>query len=209
VRNNALGRETSKTIMTSVSELTHSKETDSGRSSENQNGPGLKPNKVAVLVFKVFLYVLPFLLAGDITAAVSFSKSVEHGSRQELNSLKDLVAAIKAQGNLVRVEDIEIDSLFPEMCTRKMIRIGSECVEVFIFNNKETARKAAICVDPRGFSSSYQYSKGPIRSSGVFFSWIDKPHFYKNGRLIAVYIGHDSAMEKLLTTIMGLQFAGQ
>jgi hypothetical protein len=194
--------------MKSVSELTYSKETDSGRSRENQNVPGLKASKTAILVFKVLLYVLPLLLAGDITTAVSFSKCAELGSRQELQNLGEFVAAIKAQGNLVRVENTRDYTLFPDVGNRKTVRIGSERIQVIVFKHKEAANGAAISVSPDGFSVTDAYLEGmePTRITNI--GWIDWPHFYKSGSLVAVYIGHNAAMKKLLTSIMGPQFAG-
>lgn len=39
--------------------------------------------------------------------------------------------------------------------------------------------------------------------------WIAPPHFYKDGRVLAIYLGTDSSIIHLLETILGPQFAGQ
>jgi hypothetical protein len=146
---------------------------------------------------------------GDIIAAVSFGKSAELDSKEGLSDLRDLVTAIKAQGNLVRVESCLDDTLFPDIRDRKTVRIGSEFIQVFVFQYEGTTNGAAASVSPDGFSVTNAYLKGIEPTSIANIGWIDEPHFYKNGRLIAVYIGHDAAMKKLLANTMGPQFAGQ
>ena len=48
---------------------------------------------------------------------------------------------------------------------------------------------------------------GSIGTSMV--SWMDAPHFYKTGRIIALYVGSDQTILDLLEKVMGPQFAGQ
>ena len=56
-------------------------------------------------------------------------------------------------------------------------------------------------VDPNGCSFKFENKE-------VYVSWIDKPHFYKSGRLIVIYIGQDKTITSLLEDILGKQFAG-
>ena len=37
--------------------------------------------------------------------------------------------------------------------------------------------------------------------------WTDVPHFYKVGRIIALYLGTDEALTGLLERVMGREFA--
>jgi hypothetical protein len=39
--------------------------------------------------------------------------------------------------------------------------------------------------------------------------WMDTPHFYKAGRIIALYIGSDKTIVGLLERVLGPQFAGK
>jgi len=38
--------------------------------------------------------------------------------------------------------------------------------------------------------------------------WIDVPHFYKNGRVLALYLGRDSELKNVLAVALAKQFAG-
>jgi hypothetical protein len=39
------------------------------------------------------------------------------------------------------------------------------------------------------------------------FSWIDAPHFYRSGRVLALYVGRDPAVMQPLEAILGTPFA--
>jgi uncharacterized protein (DUF305 family) len=43
----------------------------------------------------------------------------------------------------------------------------------------------------------------------AMITWIGPPHFFRGGRLIALYVGEEPAVIALLTEILGSQFAGQ
>ena len=39
-------------------------------------------------------------------------------------------------------------------------------------------------------------------------TWIAPPHFFLKGRVMVLYVGHDSAVLSLLESLLGSQFAG-
>jgi len=39
--------------------------------------------------------------------------------------------------------------------------------------------------------------------------WVDVPHFYLKERIIVLYVGDDPAIEELLESVLGSQFAGR
>jgi hypothetical protein len=48
---------------------------------------------------------------------------------------------------------------------------------------------------------------GSIGTSMV--TWINTPHFYKTGRIIALYVGSDQTILSLLEKVLAPQFAGR
>ena len=40
-------------------------------------------------------------------------------------------------------------------------------------------------------------------------SWVAPPHFFLKGRVMALYVGSDSAVSSLLQSLLGAQFAGR
>lgn len=71
-------------------------------------------------------------------------------------------------------------------------------VQVFEYDSPETMESDAVLVDADG---------GSIGTTMV--DWIATPHFYKKGRLLALYIGDDAEALRLLETVLGPQFAGR
>ena len=39
--------------------------------------------------------------------------------------------------------------------------------------------------------------------------WVDDPHFYYKEKIIMLYVGDDPAIEELLESVLGRQFAGR
>lgn len=73
---------------------------------------------------------------------------------------------------------------------------GSE-VQIFVYADEASAQKEAAQVSPEGTAVG-----------GSSMMWLATPHFYSDGRAIALYIGDDAATLALLETVFGPQFAG-
>ena len=107
-----------------------------------------------------------------------------------------LIAALKAAGATVEVGDsITQDFFRPE---GHIIKVNGADVQVFEYESAAAMENEASQVAPDG---------GSIGTSMV--SWMDAPHFYKTGRIIALYVGGDQTILDLLNMVLGPQFAGQ
>jgi len=49
---------------------------------------------------------------------------------------------------------------------------------------------------------------GDAVGKAVHIGWVAPPHFYKQGRLIVLYVGGDAGVQSLLAKALGPQFAG-
>jgi len=78
------------------------------------------------------------------------------------------------------------------------IQVNGASVQVFEYNTAEDAEADASLVSPDASS---------IGTSMPF--WVDVPHFYYKEKIIVLYIGDDPAIEELLESVLGPQFAGR
>jgi len=78
------------------------------------------------------------------------------------------------------------------------IQVNGASVQVFEYNSAEDAEADASLVSSDGSS---------IGTSMPF--WVDDPHFYYKEKIIVLYVGDDPAIEELLESVLGSQFAGR
>jgi hypothetical protein len=106
-----------------------------------------------------------------------------------------LIATLQAAGATVEVGDPITQPFFtPE---GNVIKVNGVDVQVFEYESPEAMESEASQVAPDG---------GSIGTSMV--SWMDTPHFHKAGRIIALYVGSNEAILRLLEKAIGPQFAG-
>ena len=107
-----------------------------------------------------------------------------------------LRAALEAAGAAVETGDPISQAFFtPE---GSIVKANGADVQVFEYESAEAMESEASQVAPAG---------GSVGTSMMM--WVDTPHFYKAGRIIALYIGSDQTILDLLEKAMGLQFAGR
>jgi hypothetical protein len=106
------------------------------------------------------------------------------------------VAQLKAAGATVQAGD-ELSQPFFNVDGQQVTINGSD-LQVFEYANTAAADADAALVSRDG---------GSVGTSMV--SWIEPPHFYKQGRLIVLYLGTDRAILNLLSGVLGPQFAGR
>jgi hypothetical protein len=112
-----------------------------------------------------------------------------------LEDQASFVAALEASGATVETgESISQPFFTPE---GSVIRVSGADVQVFEYESAEAMENEASQVAPDG---------GSIGTSMV--TWMDTPHFYKAGRIIALYVGSDTPILGLLEEVLGPQFAG-
>ncbi|HSR42975.1 MAG TPA: hypothetical protein VLL48_12400, partial [Longimicrobiales bacterium] len=81
------------------------------------------------------------------------------------------------------------------------LRIDGRTLQVYEYETPAAAR-----VEADRFSSDGTRYVGPDRASSI--AWVAPPHLHRRGRWIAVYVGVDADILRLLREIMGSQFAG-
>ena len=143
-------------------------------------------------ILSIFLTVLVFA-----TSACGSNATPDPSSGSTtVQDMTSLVSTLQASGATVETGDpITQDFLGPEGQT---LKVNGADLQVFEYENAEAMEKDASQVAPDG---------GSIGTSMV--DWIDTPHFYKFGRIIALYVGSDQTVLGLLNKVLGPQFAGR
>jgi hypothetical protein len=79
-----------------------------------------------------------------------------------------------------------------------VITVSGEDVHVFEYADADAADSEATTVSPDGSS---------VGTSMI--GWVARPHFYKAGKLIVLYVGDSKAVTDVLESVLGTQFAGR
>ena len=108
-----------------------------------------------------------------------------------------LINAIQSRGVLVDLIDEIASEISSFSVPIKVISIGGADVQVFEFANESDANTASLTI-----------SKDGTEIGTSIIRWIDTPHFYTNGKLIVLYVGHNPEIMNLLESFLGKQFAG-
>jgi hypothetical protein len=114
-----------------------------------------------------------------------------------------LVEALRAAGATVaRGEVLPVSSnpFFTVDSTRLDVNGGH--VGVWEYSTPGNAERQAAQVSADG----YEIRTGPTSLTHV--DWIAPPHFYRQSRLIVLYVGRDRGVMTLLEGLLGPQFAG-
>jgi hypothetical protein len=142
---------------------------------------------VLLLMFGVFLGA-----CGGAPAASASNASPEPAAVEDQASL---IAALEAAGATVDVGEPISQPFFS--AEGNIIKVNGADVQVFAYENAEEMELESSQIAPDGSSNAT-----------TMITWVDTPHFYKTGRIIALYIGSDEAVLSLLEKTMGAQFAG-
>ena len=78
-----------------------------------------------------------------------------------------------------------------------MIKVHGEDVQVFQFANAAAAEAEAAPISPDGMS---------VGTRKIF--WVGPQHFFKQGRLLVLYVGDNAKVLRSLEAVLGQQFAG-
>ena len=130
---------------------------------------------------------------GNASTAISPTSTSE---AKGVEDLAGLIAALQAAGATVEVGELITQAFFTS--EGKIIKVNGAYVQVFEYEGAEAMENEASQVVPDG---------GSIGTSMV--AWMDAPHFYKTGPIIALYVGTDEATLGLFEKVMGPQFAGR
>lgn len=110
-----------------------------------------------------------------------------------------LVNSLTALGLNVDIGD-EIKQPFFSV-TSKVVTVAGEQIQVLEYTTASDADMEAEKISSDGTT---------IDNDGISTSilWTSKPHFYKKGKIIVIYIGENNTVINALTDILGSQFAG-
>jgi len=122
------------------------------------------------------------------------NETVSHG--REAVDYVSLIDNLRVN-NATVIPEGEIEQPFFSV-TGFSIQVNGSSVQVFEYNTAEDAEADASLVSSDGSS---------IGTSMPF--WVDDPHFYYKEKIIVLYVGDDPAIEELLESVLGSQFAGR
>ncbi|SRR6266498_60210 len=144
-------------------------------------------------ILSIVFLVLALAMSSCGTSATPSPPSEPHTTVQDQAGL---LSFLQAAGATVETGDSITQEFFtPEGQT---LKVNGADLQVFEYESAEAMEKEASQVAPDG---------GSIGTSMV--DWIDTPHFYKAGRIIALYVGSDQTVLDLLNKALGTQFAGR
>ena len=124
------------------------------------------------------------------------------GCRQTTTTYASLIDDLRNEGATVESGGL-VDQPFFSVQGRIIIVNGSN-VQVFEYANEVAAESDAGLVSDDGFQVG-NAEEGEVTSVG----WIASPHFFKDGKVIVIYVGDDTGVLSVLTEVLGAQFAGQ
>lgn len=129
--------------------------------------------------------LLPLLLCCALAAA-SERNAIDYA--RFIDSLRAARMSVKTEGSVEQ----------PFFSVKgKLISLQGEHLQVFEYRNDTLAEKDAALVSADG------------RTIGTTKPhWLGPPHFFRKGRLIALYLGDDGKILKALEARLGPQFAG-
>jgi hypothetical protein len=145
-----------------------------------------------LLVFVVSLGLV-VSACGSAPAASASNASPEPAAVEDQASL---MAALEAAGATVEIGDPISQPIFS--VEGNIIKVNGADVQVFEYENTKEMELESSQIAPDGSSNAT-----------TMITWVDDPHFYKAGRVIALYIGSDKAVLGLLEEVFGSQFAGR
>jgi hypothetical protein len=116
----------------------------------------------------------------------------------------DLLAALRAHG--AAVQESGKASTLTFQGTGHGVTVNGAAIEVHEYSAALAAQLDAARVSKDGAT----FSRGiwPLGGQAVTVDWIAPPHHYRKGRVIVTYVGRDTSVLDLLTSVLGPQFAG-
>jgi hypothetical protein len=150
---------------------------------------------------KLFSFCAGLLLlaVGSASCGGNFSAVTQAEGQSRASSVTDrasLINKLRAAGT--RVELIgEVEQPFLSVAGT-MIKVQDEDVQVFQYSSAAEMEAQAALISRDGTAVGTRK-----------IHWIGSPHFFKQGRVLVLYVGQDKKVEKALEAVLGRQFAGQ
>jgi hypothetical protein len=108
--------------------------------------------------------------------------------------LDSLVEALKPTFPDISVGDTPINQPFMSVPGYD-VKLNGESLQVYEYPDEAARAKDSAKIGPEG------------EIPGFHVGWIDRPHFYKSGRIIVIYLGTDEKTLAALEAVLGEPFA--
>lgn len=119
-------------------------------------------------------------------------------------SYANLLGALRARGATVQESGSASGMLF--VGKGRGLAVNGAALAVYAYSTTWAAQLDASRVSADGATTRSGF--GPFGGSAVTVEWVAPPHHFRRGRVIVTYIGSDSSVLSLLTSLLGQQFAG-
>jgi hypothetical protein len=146
-------------------------------------------------ILSILLLGLTFVMSacGGAPTASASNASPEPAAVEDQASL---IAALQAADATVETGEPISQPIFS--VEGNIIKVNGVDVQVFEYENTEAMELDSSQIAPDGSSNAT-----------TMITWVEPPHFFKAGRIIALYVGSDEAVLGLLESTLGSQFAGR
>lgn len=142
---------------------------------------------------------LLFLAVGSTGCSGDFSEAKEVLAQSRGNTITGqttLMSKLRATGASVAIVG-EVDQPFLSV-TGTMFKVQGEDVQVFEYSSATELEAQAKLISRDGTT---------VGTTKIH--WIGSPHFFKQERVLVLYVGDDRNVLKSLEAVLGRQFAGQ
>lgn len=142
---------------------------------------------------------LLFLAVGSTGCSGDFSEAKEVLAQSRGNTITGqttLISKLRATGASVAIVG-EVDQPFLSV-TGTMFKVQGEDVQVFEYSSATELEAQAKLISRDGTT---------VGTTKIH--WIGSPHFFKQERVLVLYVGDDRNVLKSLEAVLGRQFAGQ
>jgi hypothetical protein len=147
----------------------------------------------SILTFLFFLAVGSANCGGDFSAA---KQAQGQSLASPVTDQASLISKLRAAGASVEMVG-EVDQPFLSV-TGTMIKLHGEDVQVFQYSSAAEMEAQAAPISRDGSA---------VGTRKIF--WVGPPHFFKQGKVLVLYVGNDDKVLKALEAVLGGQFAGQ
>jgi len=147
-----------------------------------------------------FLGLLALAVLGAACAGANAGPAP--GGNSALDPVQSLISTLGSHGATVQNKEAASEPFFA--APGRLLLVNGQEVRVFRFASESEATAVVGAISPDGYS--VVASGGLTTISQV--DWVAKPHFYRSGTLIILYVGDDAATRQLLSAVVGPAFAG-
>lgn len=149
-------------------------------------------------LFSIGVCVLFLALGSALCNGDLFESTLAQGQSSvgTVTDSSSLLSKLRAAGAKVEIVG-EVDQPFLSI-TGTMIKLRGEDVQLFQYSSAAQMEAEAKLISRDG---------NTVGTKKIH--WIGAPHFFKQGRILVLYVGDEKKVEEALETALGPQFAGQ